>query len=287
MPAAEGAVPTASSCAPRPPRGGTGCRTLFTPVKGPGWGLARMKRLASVCSRVTLLTSAGRTPASSRHTVLFSLILGGVGGRCLSREALQTCAGGGGSVAAHRERAAHGTHSTPGLPHGHAASSLRRPAFSWCAFGHLPAGGSLGLLNVPPLFFFFCHKANRLLSLKGGGAELVCGAVAESTASGALPRQAGVPSPAPLLSQRLAVPSFLFRPSSPSGPAPGGHVSPEPWVSPGLSQAPGSSGSRCQLEGPALNLASCTRWIFSFITSHPASMDGSSEDVDGHKTGPF
>lgn len=128
MPAAEGAVPTASSCAPRPPRGGTGCRTLFTPVKGPGWGLARMKRLASVCSRVTLLTSAGRMPASSRHTVLFSLILGGVGGRCMSREALQTRAGVGGSVAAHRERAAHGTHPTPGLPHGHAASSLRRPA---------------------------------------------------------------------------------------------------------------------------------------------------------------
>lgn len=158
MPAAEGAVPTASSCAPRPPRGGTGCRTLFTPVKGPGWGLARMKRLGSVCSRVTLLTPAGRMPASLRHMVLFYLILGGMGGRCLSREALQTRAGGGGSVAAHKERAAHGTHPTPGLPHGHAASSLRRPAFSWCAFGHLPAGGSLGLLNVPP--FFFCHKPN-------------------------------------------------------------------------------------------------------------------------------
>lgn len=237
MPAAEGAVPTASSCAPRPPRGGTGCRTLFTPVKGPGWGLARMKRLALVCSRVTLLTSAGRTPASSRHTVLFSLILGRVGGRCLSREALQTCAGGGGFVAAHRERAAHGTHSTPGLPHGHAASSLRRPAFSWCAFGHLPAGGSLGLLNVP--LFFFLPQSQQAFVFKRGGAELVCRAVAESSASGALPRQAGVPSPAPLLSQRLAIPSFLFSPSSPSGPAPGGHVSPEPW---GLS--PALTGSR-------------------------------------------
>lgn len=134
-----------------------------------------MKRLASVCSRVTLLTSAGRTPASLRHMVLFSLILGGVGGRCLSREALQTRAGGGGSVAAHRERAAHGTHSTPGLPHGHAASSLRRPAFSWCAFGHLPAGGSLGLLNVP--LFFFLPQSQQAFVFKRGGAELVCGAV--------------------------------------------------------------------------------------------------------------
>lgn len=228
MPAAEGAVPTASSCAPRPPRGGTGCRTLFTPVKGPGWGLARMKRLASVCSRVTLLTSAGRMPASLRNTVLFSLILGGVGGRCLSREALQTCAGGGGSVAAHRERAAHGTHSTPGLPHGHAASSLRRPAFSWCAFGHLPAGGSLGLLNVPLFFFFFCHKANRLLSLKGGGRTGLRGCPQRARRAGRFPARPACPSPAPLLSQRLAVPSFLFRPSSPSGPAPGGHVSREP-----------------------------------------------------------
>lgn len=93
-------------------------------------------------------------------------------------------------------------------------------------------------VKCPP-FFFFLPQTQWLLSLKGGGAELVCGAVAESAASGALPRQAGVPSPAPLLSQRLAGPSFLFRPSSPSGPAPGGHVSPEPW---GLS--PALTGSR-------------------------------------------
>lgn len=159
-----------------------------------GLGQNETSRLGSVCSRVTLLTSAGRTPASSRHTVLFSLILGGVGGRCLSREALQTCAGGGGFVAAHRERAAHGTHPTPGLPHGHVASSLRRPAFSWCAFGHLPAGGSLGLLNVPP--FFFLPQSQQAFVFRGG-AELVCGAVAESAASGALPRQAGVPVSGP------------------------------------------------------------------------------------------
>lgn len=50
-------------------------------------------------------------------------------------------------------------------------------------------------VKCPP-FFFFCHKANRLLS-SGVGAELVCGAVADSAASGALPRQAGVPVSGP------------------------------------------------------------------------------------------
>lgn len=138
-----------------------------------------MKRLASVCSRVTLLTSAGRMPASLRHTVLFSLILGGVGGRCLSREALQTRAGGGGSVAAH------GTHPTPGLPHGHAASSLRRPAFSWCTFGHLPAGGSLGLLNAP--FFFLPQSQQAFVFKRGGGRTGLRGCRRERGERGASP----------------------------------------------------------------------------------------------------
>lgn len=142
-------------------------------------------------------------------------------------------------------------------------------------------------VKCPP-FFFLPQSQQAFVFKRGGGRTGLRGCRRERGERGASPPgPQACPSPAPLLSQRLAVPSFLFRPSSPSGPAPGGHVSPEPWVSPGLSQAPGSSGSRCQLEGPALNLASRTRSIFTFITSHPASMDGSSEDVDGHKTGPF
>lgn len=182
---------------------------------GVGLGQNETSRLSSVCSRVTLLTSAGRTPASSRHTVLFSLILGRVGGRCLSREALQTCAGGGGFVAAHRERAArHAPHSGPPT---RTRGQLSPTPGVFLVRIQSPASRRFSQsVKCPP--FFFLPQTQWLLSLKGGGQNWSAGLSAESAASGALPRQA--PRRARL--RPLCSPSasrFLLSCSAPAVPA--------------------------------------------------------------------